>query len=91
MMLRYEVAKLRKNEKPSILRSWEFLDTTGMSAMKNDPQWKDFQVSTTFRGGVKGDITISFSTFDPPKNHNFAKMTLHYEVAKLRSYEVALF
>ena len=64
MMLHYKVAKLQKNTKPSILRSWEFLDTTGMSAMKNDPQWKDFQVSTTFGGGVKGDITIFVSTFD---------------------------
>ena len=52
----------RKIENCMFGGSWEFLDTIGMSAMKNDPQWKDFQVSTTFGRGVKGDITIFAST-----------------------------
>ena len=51
IMLHYEVAKLRKNKKPSILRSWEFLDTTGVSAMKNDPNEKIFRSLRRFAEG----------------------------------------
>ena len=63
----FQSRNYRKIENCLFWRSWEFLDTTGVSAMKNDPQWKDFQVSTTFGGGVKGDISIFFSTFDQTK------------------------
>ena len=73
MILHYEVAKLRTNKEPSILRSWEFLETTGMSAMKHDPQWKDFQVSTTFGGGVKGDITFLFLDFWPKQKFTISR------------------
>ena len=88
MMLHYQVAKLQKNEKPSILRSWAFLDTTGMSAMKNDPQWKDFQVSTPFGGGVKGDMTILYLDFLPNTNSQFREHDVALrscEITKLRS------
>ena len=54
----FQSRNYRKIENCLCWRSWEFLDTTGVSAMKNDPQWTDFQVSTTFGRGVQIDITI---------------------------------
>ena len=82
-MLHYEVTKLRKIEKRQFLKSWDFLDAIGMSAMKNDPRWKDFQVSTIFGRGVKVDITIYFSTFGKKWISQFRE----HDVA-LRSYEI---
>ena len=80
----FQSRNYRKIENCLFWRSWEFLDTTGVSAMKNDPRWKDFRVSTTFGGGVKGDISIFFSTFDQTKKSQFREN----DVA-LRSCEIA--
>ena len=75
----------RKIENCLFLKSWDFLNATGRSAMKNDPQWKDFQVSTTFGRGVKDYVCIFVSRLLAKNDfHDFAKMLLHYEVTKLR-------
>ena len=45
------------------LRSYGFLDVIGRCASKSYPQSFDFQLSTTFGGGVKEIVSIFFPTF----------------------------
>ena len=45
------------------LRSYETLDVIGRCASKSYPQSFDFQLSTTFGGGVKEIVSICFPTF----------------------------
>ena len=45
------------------LRSYGFLDLIGRCASKSYPQSFDFQLSTTFGGGVKEIVSIFFPTF----------------------------
>ena len=85
MMLHSEATKLRNIEKRQFLKSWDFLDAIGMSAMKNYPQWKDFQVSTKFGGGVKVDITIFFLDFWPNKQITISRKWCC--ITKLRNCE----
>ena len=45
------------------LRSYGFLDVIGRCTSKSYPQSFDFQLSTTFGGGVKEIVSIFFPTF----------------------------
>ena len=45
------------------LRSYGFLDLIGRCASKSYPQSFDFQLSTTFGGGVKEIVSVFFPTF----------------------------
>ena len=45
------------------LRSYGFLDVIGRCASKSYPQSFDFQLSTTFGGGVKEIVSVFFPTF----------------------------
>ena len=47
------------------LRSYGFLDVIGRCASKSYPQSFDFQLSTTFGGGVKEIVSIFFPDFRP--------------------------
>ena len=47
------------------LRSYGFLDVIGRCASKSYPQSFDFQLSTTFGGGVKEIVLISAPDFRP--------------------------
>ena len=44
---------------------WFFLDVISRCASKNDPQSFDFQLSTTFGGGVKEIVSIFAPDFRP--------------------------
>ena len=53
----------RKSTNCLFLRSYGFLDLIGRCASKSYPQSFDFQLSTTFGGGVKEIVSIFFLTF----------------------------
>ena len=54
---------VRKSTNCLFLRSYGFLDLIGRCASKSYPQSFDFQLSTTFGGGVKEIVSIFFPTF----------------------------
>ena len=53
----------RKIDNYLFLRCYGFLDVIGRRASKSYPQSFDFQLSTTFGGGVKEIVSIFFPTF----------------------------
>ena len=56
---------VRKSTNCLFLRSYGFLDVIGRCASKSYPQSFDFQLSTTFRGGIKEIVSIFAPDFRP--------------------------